>query len=106
MQRQTILNRLMIAAAAVVMTAPLAVAGPIDSACVRSDRARGNAALCGCIQQVANQTLSRADQRRAAQFFRDPHRAQEVRTSKRNGDSEFWRRYRHFASQAETLCRR
>ncbi|MGP9803976.1 hypothetical protein [Paracoccus sp. NSM] len=106
MQRQTILNRLMIAAAAVVMTAPLAVAGPIDSACVRSDRARGNVALCGCIQQVANQTLSRADQRRAAQFFRDPHRAQEVRTSKRNGDSEFWRRYRHFASQAETLCRR
>lgn len=106
MQRQTILNRLMIAATAVVMTAPLALAGPIDSACVRSDRARGNAALCGCIQQVANQTLSRADQRRAAQFFRDPHRAQEVRTSKRNGDSEFWRRYRHFASQAETLCRR
>lgn len=106
MQRQTILNRLMIAAAAVVMTAPLALAGPIDSACVRSDRARGNAALCGCIQQVANQTLSRADQRRAAQFFRDPHLAQEVRTSKRNGDSEFWRRYRHFASQAETLCRR
>ncbi|MBW7056325.1 hypothetical protein KY389_06390 [Paracoccus bogoriensis] len=100
------MNRLMIAAAAVVMTAPLAVAGPIDNACIRSDRARGNAALCGCIQQVANQTLSRADQRRAAQFFRDPHRAQEVRTSKRSSDNEFWRRYRHFASQAEVLCRR
>lgn len=106
MRKQSMLNRLVIAAAAVVMTAPLAMAGPIDSACVRSDRARGNAPLCGCIQQVANQTLSRADQRRAAQFFRDPHRAQEVRTSKRNGDSEFWRRYRHFASQAEGLCRR
>lgn len=106
MRKQSMLNRLVIAAAAVVMTAPLAMAGPIDNACVRSDRARGNAPLCGCIQQVANQTLSRADQRRAAQFFRDPHRAQEVRTSKRNGDSEFWRRYRHFASQAEGLCRR
>ena len=61
------LNRFIIAAAAVVMTTPLAMAGPIDSACVRSDRARGNAPLCGCIQQVANQTLSRSDQRQARQ---------------------------------------
>ena len=58
-------NRMIIAAAAIMMTAPLAVAGPIDSACVRSDRARGNAPLCGCIQQVANQTLSRSDPRPA-----------------------------------------
>ena len=69
-------HRLVIAAAAVVLTTPLAMAGPIDSACIRSDRARGNAPLCGCIQQVANQTLSRSDQRRAASFFRDPGKAQ------------------------------
>ena len=36
------LNRIAIAAAAVMITAPLAVAGPIDSACISSDRARGN----------------------------------------------------------------
>ncbi|MDO5632667.1 MAG: hypothetical protein Q4G22_12645 [Paracoccus sp. (in: a-proteobacteria)] len=100
------LNRFIIAAAAVVLTTPLAMAGPIDSACVRSDRARGNAPLCGCIQQVANQTLSRADQRRAAQFFREPHKAQEVRMSKRDADNAFWARYRAFASTAETYCRR
>ena len=99
------LNRFVIAAAAIMMTAPLAMAGPIDSACVRSDRARGNAPLCGCIQQVANQTLSRSDQRQAAQFFREPHRAQEVRTSKRDADNAFWARYRNFAAQAERLCR-
>ncbi|WP_405405841.1 hypothetical protein [Paracoccus sp. Ld10] len=99
------LNRFVIAAATVVMTTPLAMAGPIDSACVRSDRARGNAPLCGCIQQVANQTLSRSDQRQAAQFFRDPHRAQEVRTSKSNSDNAFWARYRNFATQSERLCR-
>ena len=99
------LNRFVIAAAAIVMTTPLAMAGPIDSACVRSDRARGNAPLCGCIQQVANQTLSRSDQRQAAQFFREPHRAQEVRTSKRDADNAFWARYRNFAAQAERLCR-
>ncbi len=99
------LNRFVIAAAAIVMTTPLAMAGPIDSACVRSDRARGNAPLCGCIQQVANQTLSRSDQRQAAQFFRDPHRAQEVRTSKSDADNAFWARYRNFAAQSERLCR-
>ncbi|RJL16318.1 hypothetical protein [Paracoccus siganidrum] len=99
------LNRIVIAATAVMLTAPLAVAGPIDSACVRSDRARGNAPLCGCIQQVANQTLSRSDQRRAADFFRDPHRAQEVRTSKSDADNAFWARYKRFASAAEAYCR-
>ena len=98
-------NRMIIAAAAIMLTAPLAVAGPIDSACVRSDRARGNAPLCTCIQQVANQTLSRSDQRRAASFFRDPHEAQEVRTSKSNADNAFWTRYKRFASQAEAYCR-
>lgn len=99
------LNRIAIAAAAIMMTAPLAVAGPIDSACVRSDRARGNAPLCGCIQQVADQTLSRADQRRAASFFRDPHQAQEVRMSKSSTDNAFWARYKRFASTAEAYCR-
>ncbi len=99
------LNRIAIAAAAVVLTAPLAMAGPIDSACVRSDRARGNAPLCGCIQQVANQTLSRSDQRRAASFFQDPHRAQEVRMSKSDSDNAFWARYKRFTSAAEAYCR-
>lgn len=99
------LNRIVIAATAVFLTAPLAMAGPIDSACMRSDRARGNSPLCSCIQQVANQTLSRADQRRASAFFRDPHRAQEVRMSKSDGDNAFWARYKRFASSAEAYCR-
>ncbi|MFV0300303.1 MAG: hypothetical protein ACK5IP_05395 [Paracoccus sp. (in: a-proteobacteria)] len=99
------LNRIIIAAAAVVLTTPLAMAGPIDSACLRSDRGRGHTSLCGCIQQVANQTLSRSDQRRAAEFFRDPHKAQEARTSKRDADNAFWARYKRFAGNAEAYCR-
>ena len=98
------LNRIVIAAAAIMMTAPLAVAGPIDSACVRSDRARGNAPLCGCIQQVADQTLSRADQRRAARFFHDADEAQQVRMSKSDADNAFWARYKNFATTAEAYC--
>ena len=98
-------NRIILAAATVVLTTPLAMAGPIDNACVRSDRARGNSALCSCIQQVANQTLSRGDQRQAASFFREPHRAQEVRTSKSDRDNAFWARYKRFAGAAEAYCR-
>ena len=99
------MNRLMIAAAAVALTTPLAVAGPIDSACIRSERA-ASPRLCGCIQQVADQTLSRADQRRAAGFFRNAQQAQDVRMSKRAADNQFWDRYKTFAATAERYCAR
>ena len=99
------MNRLMIAAAAVALTTPLAVAGPIDSACIRSERA-ASPRLCGCIQQVADQTLSRADQRRAAGFFRNAQQAQDVRMSKRAADNQFWDRYKLFAASAERYCAR
>lgn len=99
------LNRIVIAVAAIALTTPLAMAGPIDSACVSSARARGNSPLCGCIQQVAHQTLSRSDQRRAAAFFKDPHQAQVVRMSKSNADNAFWARYKKFAATAEAYCR-
>lgn len=81
-------------------------AGDIERACLGSDRAAGNRALCGCIQQAADLTLSTRDQRRAAGFFRDPHQAQEVRQSDRRADEVFWDRYRHFGETAETFCRR
>lgn len=97
-------NRIMIAAGVYMMTAPLAIAGPIDNACSRSDRG-ASSQLCGCIQQVADQTLSRSDQRRAADFFRDPNEAQEVRASKSSSDDAFWSRYTKFASTAEAYCR-
>ena len=100
------IQRFALACAVLVLTTPLASAGPIDSACIRSDRGAGNRALCGCVQQVANMTLSNADQRRAAGFFRDPHRAQEVRMSKSNADNAFWGRYKRFASTAEAYCAR
>lgn len=99
-------NRAILAGAVLVLTTPFAVAGPIDSACVRSDRGQANAPLCGCIQQVADMTLSRSDQRRAAGFFRDPSQAQVVRTSKSGSDNAFWSRYKNFANTAEAYCSR
>lgn len=100
------MNRFLIAAAALTLTAPFAVAGPIDNACARSDRGAGNRGLCGCIQQVADMTLSTGDQRRAAGFFRDPQQAQNVRMSKRDADNAFWARYKNFAAAAEAYCAR
>lgn len=91
--------------AAVMMTAAVpVVAGPIESACLRSDRKQANRQVCGCIQQVADMTLRGADQRRAASFFRDPEKAQKVKMSKTASDDAFWDRYQAFGEQAEAFC--
>lgn len=81
-----------------------ASAGPIESACNRSDRKQSNRQLCGCIQQVADQSLRGADQRRAASFFKDPDKAHKVWMSKSKGDDEFWDRYKAFSAQAQAYC--
>ena len=81
-----------------------AFAGPIERACLNSDRKGASRALCGCIQQVADMTLRGGDQRRAASFFKNPDKAQQVKMSKRNADDAFWDRYKAFGEQAEAYC--
>lgn len=98
------MKKLILAAALAALPLSAAQAGPISSACMASDRARGNRALCTCIQQVADMTLSASDQRMAAGFFRNPDRAQEIRTSDRQSHADFWRRYRSFGDAAEGMC--
>jgi len=80
------------------------LAGPIETACLRSERSGGNRAICGCIQQVADMTLTGSDQRLAARFFSDPDRAQEIRQSDRRSHEAFWERYRNFGETAEVYC--
>lgn len=79
-------------------------ASAIERACNGSGRPAANRQLCHCVQRAADMTLTRADQREAARFFRDPQRAQDVRMSSSPRDNEFWRRYRAFAETAEALC--
>ena len=93
-----------IAVLAAWAAAGTAQAGMIERACLGSDRPKSRA-LCGCIQQAADVTLNGRDQRVAAQFFADPHRAQEVRQSDRATDERFWARYRQFGATAEAYCR-
>ena len=80
------------------------MAGPISSACMKSDRQAASAALCGCIQQVADQVLQGSDQRRAAQFFADPDKAQAAWRSQSSSDDRFWDRYKAFGASAQASC--
>lgn len=82
-----------------------AQAGVIERACLAGGRKAASPALCGCIQNVADRTLSWGEQRRAAKLFREPGLAQEVRQSDRGRDARFWQSYRNFGATAQTLCR-
>lgn len=90
-------------ASPVSRSAPVA-SGPISTACLASDRKARSRQLCGCIQAAANQTLSNTQQRRAVQFYSNPHMAQEVRQSDRSADERFWQAYTNYGEHAKALC--
>ncbi len=92
-----------VAAALLPVLSAAAMAGPIERACMSSDRG-GNRSLCGCIQQAADATLSGGDQRRAAKFFKDPERAHQTWVSQSSADDAFWERYKQFGQTAEASC--
>jgi hypothetical protein len=103
--RQMMMKSFTLAAVfAVTLPAGLALAGPIERACMASDRAAGNRSLCGCIQQAADMTLSGSDQRRAAKFFKNPEAAHATWISQSASDDAFWERYKAFGSTAEAYC--
>ncbi|PVA12084.1 hypothetical protein DC366_02490 [Pelagivirga sediminicola] len=78
--------------------------GPLRSACLASDRKARSDRLCGCIQAVADQHLSRGDQARAVKFYRDPQSAQDIRQSSRESDKRFWKSYSEYGTQAARIC--
>jgi hypothetical protein len=90
-------------AATLVLVTGMATAGPIERACMASDRG-GNRSLCGCIQQAADMTLSGGDQKRAAKFFKDPEAAHATWISQSKSDDAFWDRYKSFGQTAEAYC--
>ncbi|MEL6451155.1 MAG: hypothetical protein AAFQ19_07825 [Pseudomonadota bacterium] len=78
--------------------------GPIYSACRASDRRQASRARCGCVQAVADRSLSEGEQRRGAGFFADPHQAQVVRQSDRLSDERFWLKWKSYSDSAARLC--
>ncbi|WP_270727088.1 hypothetical protein [Shimia sp. Alg240-R146] len=94
-----------IAGAVLFLTIPSASdAGTVSRACLKSDRGGATRSVCRCIQQVANQSLSRSDQKLAASFFSDPHKAQEIRQSSNGSHEKFWLRYKDFGSVVSASC--
>ena len=73
-------------------------------ACMASDRKARSRERCGCIQAVANDTLSASDQRLAVTFYGDPHKAQEIRQSDNAGHERFWKTYKAYAQSAAAVC--
>jgi hypothetical protein len=78
--------------------------GPLKNACLASNRKARSSQLCGCIQAVADQSLSRSDQLRAAKFYDDPQAAQDTRQSSRASDERFWDTYSDYSKQAARVC--
>lgn len=82
----------------------MAEAGPINRACLKLPQASARPQLCGCIQQVADMTMSRRDQRMAAKILKAPDKAQEVKMSRKASDDAFWDRYTAFGDTAQAMC--
>ncbi|WP_371227198.1 hypothetical protein [Roseovarius sp. 2305UL8-3] len=90
---------------AVVPVAKPFASGPLQKACMASERKARSRELCGCIQAVADNTLSNSQQRMAVGFYDDPHRAQEIRQSDNPSHEKFWKDYRAYGDAAERTCR-
>lgn len=98
----------LLATSVVVFSAmsPAAFATVIERACNASDRKAATRQMCGCIQDAADMMLSNREQRKAAEFFQDPHLAQETRQSDRYSDEKFWENYKEFGVVAGKFCKR
>ncbi len=86
------------------ITADVAEAGRISRACMKAGRSAATPSLCRCVQRQANRTLTFADRRIAAKFFRKPQKAQDVRQSDSARLKAFWKRYKAFGQAAKENC--
>jgi len=78
--------------------------GPIYSACQANGRKAASRVRCGCVQAVADQSLSAADQRRGVKYFGNPAALQEVRQSDNAGNERFWLAWKAYGQAAVTQC--
>ncbi len=78
--------------------------GPIFSACRSAGRKEASQARCGCVQWVADQRLSAADQRRGAGYFTNQHALQETRQSDNKNNERFWKAWRAYGDVAAQQC--
>lgn len=78
--------------------------GPIFDACQRGGRKAASRQRCGCVQWVADQELSPAQQRRGAGYFSDQGALQEVRQSSAPSNERFWKAWKAYGQTAAQTC--
>ena len=79
--------------------------GPISSACQSAGHKQASRSRCGCVQAVANRSLSRSDQIRGASFFKDPQKAQDTRQSDNAASERFWKKWKAYGDDAARVCK-
>ncbi|MCX7567307.1 hypothetical protein OS189_13220 [Sulfitobacter sp. F26169L] len=78
--------------------------GPLQRACMKMGRKGATSVRCGCVQAVADQQLSAAEQRRGVKAFKDPHKVQVWRQSDKASDNAFWASWKAFGQTATRVC--
>ena len=78
--------------------------GPIQQACQAAGRKSASRARCGCIQAVADWTLSPQDQRRGAGYFSNPQALQDARQSDGTANARFWEAWKAYGREAAEFC--
>lgn len=92
-------------AATSLLLAPLAaLGGPTQQACLLSDHSPGPKA-CLCVQQIADQTLSREEQFLAASIIAEPDLLDTYLVDDRPQSRGFVERYREWGARAAQSCR-
>ena len=92
--------------AAVAAPAPLPFArGRMFSACISDGRKSASQKRCGCVQAIANRTLSPAQAHRGVSLWSDPGRLQEIRQSDLASNERFWKAWSEFSAEALRVCR-
>ena len=79
--------------------------GPISSACQSAGHKQASRSRCGCVQAVANRSLSRSEQIRGASFFKDPQKAQDTRQSDNAASERFWKKWKAYGDDAARVCK-
>ncbi|KAA9008261.1 arginine transporter [Histidinibacterium aquaticum] len=78
--------------------------GAVGEACLAAGRSAANPRVCGCIDQVAGNTLTPAEQRAAANYFEDPEELQAMKLDDRPAAERMWDRYDNFVQTARAIC--
>lgn len=79
--------------------------GDIYTACRDAGRSEATDQRCGCVQWVADQTLTSSQQQRGAGYFVNQQGLQDTRQSDGSANERFWSAWKTFGQQAGLQCR-